>query len=162
MPVKSRNTPLSRAFLNFTEEETATLVQMHADLYSISEIAAKLQKTAGAIQQKIFRLGLPPRDHNLIRMINHYGRGVLRYGRDTEAIKRGMAEDRKERMENKRRMQQAALNRLKRDLMHNVDRNTAIIDAFKGGASQSQIGAVAGMTKQNVSLIINPPKKVPQ
>lgn len=145
----------------FTEQETAKLLQMYDDLYAFSEIAAELGKSEGAIQQKVFRLKLPPRDYNLIRMIGVHGRGLLRYGKSVEAIRKAQAEEIKVRRENKKRVQQAAINRLKNDLMHRVDRNTAIINAFKAGATQSQIGAVTGMTKQNVSLIINPPKKVP-
>lgn len=143
----------------FTEQETAKLKQMYDDFYALSEIAKELGKSEGSIQQKVFRLKLPPRDCNLIRMIGVHGRGLLRYGNSVEAIRKAQAEEVKTRRENKKRVQQAAINRLKNDLLHRVDRNVALTDAYKAGATLSQIGSVVGMTKQNVSLIVNPPKK---
>ena len=145
----------------FSKAEMKQLKKMFEGYYSVTDIAKALNRSEGAIIQKYRSLGWS-RQFRTVRLIHFHGRGILKFGTDPDAIQTAMAQKHTEAKLNKIKerslRQQKAIEELKADLAKGALRNHAIRLAYAAGATLNQIGAVVGMTKQGVGLIVTPPK----
>jgi hypothetical protein len=143
----------------YSKEDIKTLKKMFRDYYTVKQIAKALNRSHGSVAQQIWKLGLAgTRDAGTVRMVEHHGHEILKYGKTPDKIrvalvKKRKADKRKAEHEKKERQSQA-INALILDLQSLIPRNVAIRAAYDSGATMVQIGKVVGMTKQGVAFAL--------
>lgn len=143
----------------YSKGDIRTLKKMFRHYYTVKQIAKSLDRSHGSVAQQIWKLGLAgTRDAGTVRMVEHHGHEILKYGKSPDKIrvalvKKRKADKRKAEREKKERQHQA-INALVLDLQSLIPRNVAIKAAYDSGATMAQIGKVVGMSKQGVAFAL--------
>jgi hypothetical protein len=142
----------------YSKEQLQLIESMWADFRPIAEIAKKLGKTPTAIKEKLKYMYLPERDHHLIRLLNLYGRDLLKYGTNRKDIRLNLQFEREklkiQKMKGRLDRQHIALEYLRYELDKGHDKNTAIRRAYRRDATLSKIGKLLKMPTKEVEAIV--------
>jgi predicted DNA-binding protein YlxM (UPF0122 family) len=142
----------------YTKNQLEQIERMWNDLYPIKDIAKEMQKSTIAITEKIRHMSLPERDHHLVRILNFYGRELLKYGNTRQQIQHGMKlEYDKKRIERsiiRADRKQVAIDYLMYEIDHGHNKIAAIKRAYSRHASAFLIGRAMKMTTKEVTAIV--------
>lgn len=163
--VKMRRMTLGIASIKrrFTSAEDDTIRADFAAFVPVEDIALKLGRDVGTLQQRILRLGLR-RDGRKTRLAKRFGIDVLNLSDDPAEIQRRLQEQEKVR----RAVEQAAFDAKVQqalDLMDAVvangeDRRLAMQAAMLAGATLEQVGCRFGITRERVRQIVHGVQKL--
>jgi transposase len=140
----------------FTSDDDTYIRQTWADHVPTEEIAEKLNRSIGTIQQRVHYLGLK-RDSRKTILAKRYGPGVLQISDDPVVIRAVMNDnERKQKAaiaaENKDTVKQA-LDAMEVSIGAGIDRRLAMQAARLAGASLEQISQRFGITRERVRQI---------
>lgn len=143
----------------YSAKQLKLIEDMWVDLYPVAVIAAELDKNPAAIISVMKkRMKLPDRDRFLVRMLNYYGRDLLKYGNTREQIRAGLKQEserrRIEKVIGRADRQQVALDYLRYELDHGHDKKKAIKRAYNRDATISRIRKVVKMSNTEVTAIV--------
>jgi hypothetical protein len=142
----------------YRKDQIQLIETMWAEYWPITAIAEKLGKSPTAVKEKVRYIGLPNRDKHLIRLLNYYGRDLLKYGTNRKEIKQKLQFEREllkiKKIKGRLDRQHIALEYLKYELEKGRDKHTAMKRAFRRDATPHKIALMLKMTTKEVTAIV--------
>lgn len=133
----------------FTEAELKTMRNMYDNYYSYKEIGHKLGRSKLSIQQKVFNLKWPRRDQSVLELVKWHGRAVLRHGKTTDTINKGL----QVKIVAMRESREKAFTEFAKSVP-TQPRDACILKAHLAGVSANRMALHIGLTRQRVAEII--------